>query len=316
MDISHRLSFLRIRQLRLLACLGQGLTLSASAEHLMISAPGASLMLQEIESLFGVQLFERDRRGVRPTGPGKLVVSHVSLLLQDFANLESDVDEIKRSRSTLLLGAIPQALIQLVPQMAMRYKEKNLGLLKVTEGTSDALMSRLMDGDLNAAILRLGENVRMSAQAMGLHFDVLSQDEIALVIPKSHALARLRHFSHAELAELDWVLPPTGSHIRACLERYFVSNRLGVPRTALVVDSAVQSLLCAASAGCAAAGPLSVINRLSSAFGLKQLPFRIADQPVNVSLVYRAAQNEMPTFRALREIALEVANSSRPASVR
>ena len=317
MMISNRLSYLRIRQLRLLSMLGRGLTLSAAAKQSMMSAPAASLMLQEIESLFGVKLFQRDRRGVRPSGPGTHLVSHVDLILRDFANLEGDLEEILQARSTMHLGAIPQALIQLVPQMARSYKVSGLGLLKVAEGTSGALTSRLLAGEFSAAIVRLDEEARATAQSKGLCFDVLMEDEIVVAVSKVHSLARLRKHSIGSLADLDWVLPPPGSHIRASLERCFSINGLGSPRAILVVDSAVQSLMCAAAAGCAAAGPRSVVRRLAPAFGLKQLSLEITDKPINVSLVYRAAQIETLVFQTFRKVAVDAgryATSAKPSS--
>ncbi len=303
---THRLSQLRIRQLRLLVWLSQGATLSAAAQQLHITAAAASQMLQELESATGAQLFMRDRRGARATAAGLQLAQRAAVVLREFALLEQSVEQLHSQPLSLRLGVIPQVMMERVPRIAQRYAQQYPGSLQVSEGTSQALIEAVKAGDLAAAITRLGHTADALAMWRGLQMELLGQEVAAIAVPRTHALATKRNIKAQQLADLDWVLPESGSYIRNMLEQYFQFHQLGQPRALLQVGTTVQALWCASQMGLAVAGPLSLIKRFAKEWGLKALPVELGE-PIRLGLFYRPSQLELPQFVALRQaIAVEI----------
>ncbi|MBS7806307.1 LysR family transcriptional regulator [Variovorax sp. PCZ-1] len=300
---THRLSQLRIRQLRLLVWLSDGLTLSAAAAQLHITAAAASLMLQELESSVGAVLFTRDRRGAQPTEAGLKLAQRSAVVLREFEQFEMSVHTLSTEPLTMKLGVIPQAMIERVPAIASRLARQYPGSLHVSEGTSQALVEAVKSGTLTAAITRMGQVPDARNQWDGLHIDLLGTEQAAMAVPTSHALARKRRITAQELAQLSWVLPEPGSYIRNLLEQHFQFHRLGTPHMALQAGTTVQALWCASRMGLAAAGPLSLIKRFASDWGLKALPLALGE-PMQLGLFYRPSQLALPQFMALREAIL------------
>lgn len=67
----EQLRFRHLKFLRLLATLGW---LAATAEHLSMTPSAASMMLKEIESIFGAKLFCRQGRGMALTDQGRALL--------------------------------------------------------------------------------------------------------------------------------------------------------------------------------------------------------------------------------------------------
>lgn len=67
-------SNLKLRHFQLLVALDQFRHLGRAAEFLSVTQPAVSKSLAEIESLFGLALFERSTRGTEPTPAGISVV--------------------------------------------------------------------------------------------------------------------------------------------------------------------------------------------------------------------------------------------------
>ena len=300
---SQRLSQLRIRQLRLLVWLSDGLTLSAAAELLHITAAAASQMLQELESSVGAVLFTRDRRGAKATEAGLKLAQRSAVLLREFELFESSVQALNTEPLMLKIGVIPQVMIERVPAIASRFAKQYPGSLQVSEGTSQALIEAVKSGQLAAAITRMGQVPDARKQWEGLQIDQLGTEQAAMAVPLAHPLARRRRISAAQLAELSWAMPEPGSYIRNLLEQHFQFHQLGAPRMALQVSTTVHALWCALQMGLAAAGPLSLIKRFAADWGLKALPIALGE-PIQLGFFYRSSQLALPQFVALREAVL------------
>lgn len=301
--LQHRLSQVRIRQLRMLVWLSEGLTLSAAAEQLHITAAAASQMLLELESSVGARLFDRDRRGARPTAAGSLLAQRAAVMLSEFSLFENSVQTLGQQPLTLRLGVIPQVMIERVPQLALRHGRKHPGSLQVSEGTSQSLVEALQEGSLSAAITRIGA-AGLRPQAMkGLQVDLLGTEQAAIAVPRSHPLAGKRRILKEDWQALRWVLPEPGSYIRNMLEQHYLLAQWGTPSCMLQVATTVQALWCASQMGLAAAGPLALIRRFSKDWQLKALQLELGE-PIQLGLCYRPSQLALPAFVDLRAAVL------------
>jgi DNA-binding transcriptional LysR family regulator len=295
--IQNRLSQLRIRQLRLLLWLGQGQTLRAVATRLHVSPAAVTLMLHELEATVGTTLFERDRKGAQPTAAGRSLAQRAAVLLKEFEQFEEACTQLGAVSSALRLGVIPQVMMERVPQIATSFNQRYPGVLQVMEGNSAQLLQAVRNGELSAAVLRVGQSALAGGEA-DLLVQRLGTEPAAICVPAKHPLATKQRVKPQDLAQLDWVLPEPSSYIRNMLEMYFELQQLGAPRSVLQVSTTVQALWCASRMGCAAAGPLRLIERFAKGWGLKALRLQWADA-IELGLVYRASQTQLPQFEYL-----------------
>lgn len=84
------------RKLRHIVALAEAGSYARAAEALNISQPALSQSIQTVEQRFGIQLFERGRRGVTLTSSGRQIVGDAEKLLRDTETLE---------RNLMLMGA-------------------------------------------------------------------------------------------------------------------------------------------------------------------------------------------------------------------
>ena len=66
---------LELRHLRMICAIAEAGSVSRAASVLGLAQPALTAQLQRIERTLGGPLFERDRRGARPTAMGELVLS-------------------------------------------------------------------------------------------------------------------------------------------------------------------------------------------------------------------------------------------------
>jgi DNA-binding transcriptional LysR family regulator len=291
---------LRIRQLQLLVWLGDGMTLNAAAERLHLSAAAVSLMLTELEAKVGHSLFTRDRRGALPTKIGEILAQRASVVLQEFAHFVDDASKFDSARATFRLGAIPQVMMQAIPRIVRRCRRENLGTLTVHEGTTRELLRDVLDGELGAAVVRVGLGSLDERSRSELEVEMLGEETAAIAVPKSHALARRKKIALTELESIDWVMSSPDSYLRNIFELFLQRNGLKLRSVQLQVDSTVQALWAATRLGAAAVGPISLIRSTAHEWNLVALPIAIGE-PVKLGLVYRKSQETLSQFAPLRD---------------
>jgi LysR family hydrogen peroxide-inducible transcriptional activator len=173
-----------LRQLQYAIAVADSLSFRRAAERCHVSQPSLSGQLALLETALGVRLFERDRRHVLLTGPGRELVERARRVILDADDL---VDGARRSADplsgTLRVGVIPTVSPYLLPRIApaLRKAYPRLTLLWVEDKTS-LLVQHLDEGTLDAALLAL------EADIGDVEREVLARDPFMLVTPANHPL--------------------------------------------------------------------------------------------------------------------------------
>src|SRR3984885_11872243 len=94
---------LELRHLRVVCAIAETGSVTKAASQLGLAQPALTAQLQRIERTLGGPLFERDRRGARPTALGELVLSRARVLLPAMKGLQ---DEAAR-----LAGAVSEDIM-------------------------------------------------------------------------------------------------------------------------------------------------------------------------------------------------------------
>jgi LysR family transcriptional regulator, pca operon transcriptional activator len=210
--MQHRLADARVkfRHLQCFLAVAQFGSVQQAAASLSITQPAVSKTIAELESVLGVRLFERGRRGAVPTREGQLFMPHasacVSALRQGVELLSRDEGTVA---ATLDVGALPTVATDVLSGALRRFAEQwpRVSVRLLTAANAD-LLERLKSGAISLAIGRLADPERM----VGLSFELLYNEPLAVVVRAGHPLAQ--GAGPAQLAQFPLVLPPFGTLIR------------------------------------------------------------------------------------------------------
>lgn len=239
-DVSQKTrSRLKIRQMLLLVALDDTGSLNLAAEATHMSQPAASKMLKDIEALFGVPFFERLPRGMRPTVYGATLVRHVRMAL---ANLAQGQDSIAALRAGLAgqvnFGTIITPSMTVIPQAIAKTKAQaprlNIG---VTVGTSNELLARMRNGELDFLVARIQE----PEDGAGLLYENLSEETECAVVRTGHPFLQQRDLSLDELSKASWILSPRGTILRHRFDMVFRRHDLEPPTN--VVETTAMTVI-------------------------------------------------------------------------
>ena len=200
---------LKFRQLVLLDALGDSLSLRKAAALANLTQPAATRAMAELESAFGVQLFERSHRGMAPTVYGEALVRHARQVLFDVQRAHDEIQALRSgSHGFVRVGALLSSAVRVLPMAIGEVKRQFPRMrISVEQHPQLPLISKLREGSLDMVLCRLVTN---SVDAENLDQVVLFDDDFALVAGRNHRLARAKSLAIADLVDEPWVLPHPG----------------------------------------------------------------------------------------------------------
>lgn len=227
-------------QLFVHACDSGSLTGAAQRAHLTLAA--VSARMRQMEDECGTALLTRHARGVRPTAAGEALREHARAVLDRMAQLRGALAHHRRApASTVHLLANSSAVAQwLARPLAAFLRLHPQCVVQVTESTSHLSVQALRDGLADAAI------VSDAVDTAGLECHALGPDPLVLLLPRGHALGRLRRVGFAQAVDAEWIGHGEGSALQAHLA--LQASRLGRPlrqRASLGRFGAVAALVAA-----------------------------------------------------------------------
>ncbi len=236
---SHPRHQLKTRQMALLMAIDETRNLHQAATLTHMSQPAASKMLKDMEGLFGVALFERLPRGMRPTVYGDTLVRHVRMALDNLAQGQSAMAALQAGLSGQVnLGVILTPSMTLVPQAIAATKAEAPHLsIGVEVGTSDALVDGLKRGRLDFLIAR----IPAQEEDTNLVYQDLSEETECAVVRMGHPLLERPALTLPDLVSKVWILSPRGSILRHQFDMLFRRNGLAPPTN--VVETTAMSVI-------------------------------------------------------------------------
>lgn len=144
-------------ELQAFVALADELHFRKASERLFLSQPALSKKIQRLEEKVGGGLFVRSRRRVALTDAGKTLRAKAAKLLRDAEEAVRDTQAVMEGRAgNLRIGFGLASLPDIVPRTVLRFRKLHPDIeLHVRELSSQAQVSALLDGELDAGILRM-----------------------------------------------------------------------------------------------------------------------------------------------------------------
>lgn len=201
---------MNLRDLGYIVAVSELRSFSQAAERCHISQPTLSCQIKKVEELLGVKIFERSNRHVMLTDVGKDIVHSSQKILQEvermkeYAQLAHDP-----SSGTFKLGAFQTLSTYIFPSLVPHIKESFPKLkLVLMEEKTEAIITKLMEGKLDAALLAL------PVEHDQLQYAPIFDDPFKLAVPKGHALATREFIDDQDIHNLPLLLLEEGHCLR------------------------------------------------------------------------------------------------------
>jgi DNA-binding transcriptional LysR family regulator len=192
---------LEIRHLKSFVKVANALSFSRAARLLHLSQPALSAQIKALETHLGSHLLERNRRTVRLTPSGQALLVDAEALLQQVADIELRVARISSGDAGhLRIGFVASATLELVPTIALAFRKRYPGVsLELKNMPTVQQVEALRVGTIDAGF------VRMPFAEEGLAVDLVHREPFAIVLARSHPLAREKDLSVKHLARESFI---------------------------------------------------------------------------------------------------------------
>ena len=175
-----------VRQLQYFVAVAELRGFRRAAEACHVSQPSLSAQIARLEEALGVQLLERNARGVRVTAAGEAVLARARQLLL----AAGDVNEAARQQGdplsgTLRIGVIPTVCPYLLPEVtpALHHALPNLAIVW-SEDKTQTLVKQIADARIDAAI------VAHDPRVASLDSALIGDDPFVLAAAPGHPLVK------------------------------------------------------------------------------------------------------------------------------
>lgn len=215
-------SRIKFRHLQAFVEVARQKSVMKAAELLHVSQPAVTKTIRELEQALGVDVFERDGRGIRITRYGEVFLRHAGAALTALRQgLDSVSQEQFGDAPPIRIGALPTVSTRIMPRaMDLFLKENTWSRVKIVTGDNAVLLEQLRIGDLDLVVGRLAGAERMA----GFSFEHLYSEQVVFAVRAGHPLLASGKSLFAELGRYTLLMPTRGSIIRPVVENFLIAN--------------------------------------------------------------------------------------------
>jgi len=223
-----------------------------AAERLFLTQPGLTRRVQNLETMLGIELLDRQSKPLKPTAAGSDVYGLARAVLRAVDDLLAVASPDSEPAGEFRIGVPPflseMALEQPIDRLRAAFPNLTL---RVTAGWSPGLLEGIEKAKADAVVVLLPEGVPLPA---GLTSTLLAYKPTVVVAPRSFSLPD-KPVSLADLATYPWVLNQDGCGMRSALSR--AMSAAGLPFNVAVeaFGSELQLSLVARALGVGLAAP-------------------------------------------------------------
>lgn len=207
-------------RLRAFIAVAENLSFTKASRELMISQPAVSKHIQEIETLYGVQLFERCGSAVRLTAAGGVFLQHAYVIVDHYHTLKLEMNLLSGNfEGTLRIGASTTIAQYVIPEIIAKFIPRFTGVkISLATGNTEQIEQMLSDHKIDIGLVEGGSRNR------DFHYSLFAKDELVLVT--SVDTNSSDEISLEELVRLPLVLRENGSGTLEVIERALANHNL------------------------------------------------------------------------------------------
>ena len=197
MDFDQIHTFLEIVRLK---------SFSKAAQTCFRTQPAISAQVRQLEQELRTDLFERYGSRISLTAAGRLFAQYAEQLLELRRRAQDALADLEHDpRGELVIAANEASCIYVLPTVFAQYRERFPAIqLQVVRSYGGHVVEAVMDNSADFGLTQLPVEEKR-VEVVNVH-----RDEIRLIVPARHPLARLQQVTGEDLLEYFLVLPKQG----------------------------------------------------------------------------------------------------------
>jgi DNA-binding transcriptional LysR family regulator len=178
-------------------------SIGKAADRAYMAPSAVSKRLSDLERMVGIPLLHRHARGAGPTPAGQSLLHHARSILFSLDKMQGELSEYADGvRGHVRVHANISAIVQFLPEDLGTFNVRHEGIkIDLEEHLSTEVLRAVHEGAADLGICHTGT----IGQPVDLQVRPYRQDQLALVVPAQHPLARESSITFADSLEWDHV---------------------------------------------------------------------------------------------------------------
>jgi DNA-binding transcriptional LysR family regulator len=195
------------RRLQVFHTVARLLSFTKAADSLHMTQPAVTFQVRQLEEYFNTRLFDRTHNRISLTEAGKRVYEHADKIFELYREMDNAVRELTGEISGVLaLGASTTIAEYMLPALLGDFKHQYPNVtLRLKISNTDGVVSMVENNTIDLAV------VEAPVSNKNLAVESCCMDELMLVVPPKHPLARARTLQAADLRGLPFICREEGS---------------------------------------------------------------------------------------------------------
>lgn len=216
---------------------------SAAARTLGYTQPAITQQMKALERSVGTPLFVRVGRRMRLTEAGETLARHAEVILESIGTAQQQMESLTRLRAgKVTVCAFPSAGATVVPEALAALAAEHPGIrVDLVEEEPPESLRRVVRGECDITLAFTYPGLREQVPDELVEIPLL-EDQLTVLLPAGHPMARRRAVKLAELAGERWIagcLRCRANFLHECAELGFAPEIAFTTDDNLVVQSLV-----------------------------------------------------------------------------
>jgi len=273
-------------QLRILRAIVREGSFKKAADSLYVTQPAVSLQIQNLEKQLEICLFDRGGRKAQLTEAGEVLIKYCESILSQCQEACRAIEDLQNLKGgSLVIGASQTTGTYLMPRMIGLFRQKypDVSVQLQVHSTRRTGWS-VANGQIDLAII--GGELPAELNQL-LEVIPYATDELALVLPTMHPLAKLKELTKDDLYKLNFVSLDAQSTTRKVLDQLLSNSGLDVPR--MRIEMELNSLE-------------AIKNAVQSGLGAALLPVVSIEREIEAGTLHKPFVADLEVRRELKVI--------------
>ena len=238
-----------LQQLRILKAIATEKNFTKAADILYLSQPSLSKQIKTLEKNLNITLIQREKNKISLTENGKILLNYCERILPLCEECCRVLIDLKNGeRGNLIIGANPTIGRYLLPKVLELFV-KNYPQIKVeikinsTRNISKSVKNKEVDVGLISGEIPKQFQKHILAEPF-------LEDEILLIVSKSHAFASKNILSKEDLYDLNFINLYPGSTFQKLIDNVLSQNQIEINRLKIILQvNSLEAIKAAVSLG-------------------------------------------------------------------
>lgn len=242
-----------LQQLRILKAIATEKNFTKAAEVLYLSQPSLSKQIKTLEKNLDILLINRESNRISLTENGKVFLQYSERILALCEESCRALIDLKNGdRGNLTVGASQTIGTYLMPRVLALFAQNHPQIdLKVQVNSTRIIAKNVINREIDIAVVggEIPDELKKN-----LTVENFVEDELSLIISKSHPFAKKQKINKDDLYHLNFITLNSNSTIRKFIDNILIQNQIETKQFKIIMQlNSIEGIKTAVSLGLGAA---------------------------------------------------------------